>query len=239
MPNNTKPKKKSIIDNTVACSHCGHRVLPKNLADHMKRIHAVELRDEKFVNSLKRTRSELWWQAAFKTHEPVSLGSVFYEVKNEPDPKTSGLSKRTTRKKSKNPFSSQMQRKPISRCNVCGVDVAPADMEKHIARHVYFQPLRNDDEIHCPICGLNIKISNLKSHLHVVHTNLSQPEVRSIIEKVRIDEFYGMKSTSPMLTKIGPIMVSSRGWLQCPECSIYLKVKSLRRHYFDVHKQEL
>lgn len=223
--------RKSIIDNTTSCPHCGHRVLHQNLNDHIRRIHPDKEAEEQFTSSLKRTRSKEWWQKAADTRDVVPFSHIYSEVVGEPDPSRRRKAKAKTKKAKKLPKADSRPR-----CDICGSNVNPEDLEKHRAKHLYGQPYRSEEEIHCPICGLNIKHINLGNHIQIIHPNESKTWTKAARKQYLQDEYYGMNELRPVKMFFGTIMVTSRDWVKCPECGVMIRLRSITNHLRKSHQ---
>lgn len=267
--------KKSIIDHTTTCPHCGHRVLHKNLDDHIRRIHPDQASYNQFARSLQRTATKEWWDEAKKLKDVVPLADVFSEVADEPDPRRTAASKSNSfacpicksqigyRKLLRHMADYHKARyslingtvEPIDpnlgiqnvpepkkpkvdnrkTCTICGNIIPIQDLERHQARHVFDQPLIDPEQVHCPICKLNIKHKNLKNHLQIIHPEIPAQRRKEMALEVRDNELYGMDQIRVIQTVAGRTEVGRRDWAKCPRCGVIIKLGSLEKHYIKNH----
>lgn len=225
----------SIINHTTTCPYCGHRVLPQNLKKHMQAIHPDKEWEAEFTNSLKKTESSKWWREASQMDEAVPLADVFLEVVKEPDPPRHTWD---TRKPAAGQKPTQKKSKPTkqTQCEICGIQIYAPDLEKHKTRHVFGQPYRDEEEIHCPVCSLNIHYGNLETHLKVIHKISSGVSI--IKKQVLADEYYCLQDVHPVETEFGTLNVTRRGWVECPQCTTMIHFGSLKKHMRKVHHQD-
>jgi hypothetical protein len=213
-------KRTGIIDHTTTCPHCGHRVLHKNLAGHIRNIHPSEYSEDRFSATLKRTESKEWWDKADQLREVIPLSSVLGELEDEPDPL-----KKKKRKKYQN------------YCDICGELLPSARMQAHRSQHVYNQPFRNDEEIHCPICLVNIGFSTLTRHFDVAHKDLPISEAKQLRKQVQEIDYYGLDGQEIVDSFAGPITLTRRNWVKCPMCNSMIRFNSFEKHFNKVHRK--
>ncbi|HPN54156.1 MAG TPA: hypothetical protein PKW33_21355 [Anaerolineaceae bacterium] len=265
----------SITDHTTTCPYCGHRVLHKNLNDHLKRIHPDKVSDNHFASSLaaKRTASDEWWDHARQMEDSESLSDVLDIVGNDPDPKYRKKRLSTTpqerciicnkmyakkniithylqiHKAKFNPDnSSVIPLDPVNGfanipksyrfCYQCGLMIPILDYEKHQSKHIYNQPFRNEDEVHCPICKININHGNLRRHFAFKHPELNNKQKKEYLARVVNDEYYGFRETKPASTEWGTFMVSERGWTHCIYCGNIIMLKYAGHHIRKQHPEK-
>lgn len=226
----------SIINHTTTCPYCGHRLLPQNLKKHMRAIHPDKEWEAEFTNSLKKTESPKWWQMASQMNDAVPLADVFLEVAKEPDPSRPSWD---TRKLATDPKPTPKKSKSTKQvqCEICGIDIFVLDLERHKQKHVFGQPYRDNDEVHCPVCTLNIHYSNLGNHLKVIHKALSGQARNATMKQVLAEEYYCLQDVHPVETEFGTLNVTRRGWVECPRCKVIIHFGSLKKHMRKVHLQ--
>jgi hypothetical protein len=118
-------------------------------------------------------------------------------------------------------------RQPIP-CEVCGINIPPIDMERHLAKHTYNKPPRQPDEIHCPVCTLNIRISRLPIHLANKHSDLPSHEQKRLT-RLAEDKFRGFVDDEgkPL---VPPGVASKLGWVRCEWCSNPVAAQRYENH---------
>jgi len=221
----------NIADHTTTCPYCGHRVLPRNLADHVHRIHPDQAINERFSQKLRRTESEEWWDEARKNNPVTPLSDVYSEVVRD----QLKLPKGKQRKKQKLEHNRPMPQNSTM-CPVCSETVITQYLEIHQSQHEIGEPLKGPHRVHCPICQVSLDIIRIKTHFTLVHPSITSQQRRAYCRKAE-REFYGFEDSQMVVTTHGTMEVSSKNYVKCPGCESYVKLNNLDQH-LQKHKKK-